>query len=385
MSRVLVISFSDLARDARLERQIGFLADRHEVVAAGLGPPQDDVEFIDVSVPPAAGAARHLQRFGLAARLLARRYESAYWSVPLHRHAEERLRGVPFDVVLANDVEALSLARRLAGERPVVFDAHEWAIGQYEHIRWWRLLARPQVDALLRAHLPGVAGMTTIAPGIAELYERRYGVRPRVVTNAAPRADLLPSPAGDPIRLLHHGGAHPVRRLELMIEAVERLGGRMTLDLALLPNDPGYLRRLRELAASARHVRVIDPIPLPELVTRANGYDAGLIFFPPLTENLAHTLPNKLFELLQARVAVVTGPSPEIEAIVREFDCGVVAPAFTVDALASTLEGLTPARIDELKQGAGRAAEVHNAETNAGVVLAVVDEALRGRAAEGRR
>ena len=134
----------------------------------------------------------------------------------------------------------------------------------YEHIRWWRLLARPQVDALLRAHLPGVAGMTTIAPGIAELYERRYGVRPRVVTNAAPRADLLPSPAGDPIRLLHHGGAHPVRRLELMIEAVERLGGRMTLDLALLPNDPGYLHRLRELAASARHVRVIDPIPLPE-------------------------------------------------------------------------------------------------------------------------
>ena len=39
---------------------------------------------------------------------------------------------------------------------------------------------------------PGVAGMTTIAPGIAELYERRYGVRCRVVTNAAPRADLRP-------------------------------------------------------------------------------------------------------------------------------------------------------------------------------------------------
>jgi glycosyltransferase involved in cell wall biosynthesis len=385
MSRVLVISFSDLARDARLERQIGFLTGHHEVVAAGLGPPHDDVEFIDLSVTPATGPARHLRRAGLAMRLLFRRYDSAYWSVPLHRRAEERLRGVPFDVVLANDVEALPLARRLAGARPVVFDAHEWAIGQYEHIRWWRLLARPQVDALLRSHLPGVAGMTTIAPGIAELYERRYGVRPRVVTNAAPRADLRPTPAGDPIRLLHHGGAHPVRRLELMIEAVERLGGRMTLDLALLPNDPGYLRRLTALAASSPHIRVIDPIPLPELVTRANGYDAGLIFFPPVTENLAHTLPNKLFELLQARVAVVTGPSPEIESIVREFDCGVVAPAFTVDALASTLGELTPGRIDELKQGAGRAAEVHNAEANAGVVLEVVDEALRGRAAEGRR
>jgi glycosyltransferase involved in cell wall biosynthesis len=385
MARVLVISFSDLARDARLERQIGFLEGHHEVVAAGLGPPRDDVEFVDLSVTQATGMGRHLRRLGLAARLLARRHASAYWSMPLHRRAEERLRGVPFDLVLANDVEALPLARRVAAERPVVFDAHEWAVGQYEHILWWRLLARPQVDALLRAHLPGVAGMTTIAPGIAELYERRYGVRCRVVTNAAPRAELQPSPVSDPVRLLHHGGAHPVRRLELMIEAVERLDGRMTLDLALLPNDPGYLRRLSGLTASTSNVRLIDPIPLPELVTRANGYDAGLIFFPPLTENLAHTLPNKLFELLQARVAVVTGPSPEIESIVREFDCGVVAPAFTVDALASTLQGLTPGRIDELKRGAGRAAEVHNAEANAAVVLEVVDEALRTRGADARR
>ena len=385
MARVLVISFSDLARDARLERQIAFLDGHHEVVAAGLGRPRGDVEFVDLSVPQPTGPGRHLRRLGLAARLLARRYASAYWSVPLHRHAQERLRDLPFDVVLANDVEALPLARRVAAGRPVVFDAHEWAIGQYEHILWWRLLARPQVDALLHAHLPGVAGMTTIAPGIAELYERRYGVRPRVVTNAAPRADLLPSPAGEPIRLLHHGGAHPVRRLELMIEAVKRLDGRMTLDLALLPNDPGYLRGLAALAASTRNVKVIEPIPLPELVIRANAYDAGLIFFPPLTENLAHTLPNKLFELLQARVAVVTGPSPEIESIVREFDCGVVAPDFTADALASTLRELTPGRIDELKRGAGRAAEVHNAEANAAVVLAVVDEALRSRGPDGRR
>jgi len=385
MARVLVISFSDLARDARLERQIGFLAGHHEVVAAGLGPPQDDVEFIDLSVQQATGMGRHLARLGLAARLLARRFDSAYWSVPLHRRAEERLRDVRFDLVLANDVEALPLARRVAAGRPVVFDAHEWAIGQYEHIRWWRLLARPQVDALLRAHLPGVAGMTTIAPGIAELYERRYGVRPRVVTNAAPRADLRPSPASDPVRLLHHGGAHPVRRLELMIEAVERLDGRMTLDLALLPNDAAYLRRLTAMAAGSGNVRVLEAIPLPELVTRANEYDGGLIFFPPLTENLAHTLPNKLFELLQARVAIVTGPSPEIEAIVREFDCGVVAPGFTVDALESTLRALTPGRIEELKGGAGRAAEVHNAQANAGVVLEVVDEALRGHGPDGRR
>ena len=170
-----------------------------------------------------------------------------------------------------------------------------------------------------------------------------------------------------------------------MIQAVKQLDGRMTLDLALLQNDPGYLHGLAALAASTRGVSVLEPIPLPELVTRANAYDAGLVFFPPLTTNLAHALPNKFFDLIQARVAVVTGPSQEIASIVREFGCGVVAPDFTPDALASTLRELTPGRIAALKQGAGRAAEVHNAEANPAMVLAVVDEALRSRGPDGRR
>jgi hypothetical protein len=377
VSRILVISFSDLARDARLDRQIRFLEERHEVVAAGLAPPHSDAEFIDLSLPPSTGTSRQAHRLAMAVRLLGRRSTSAYWGTPLHRSAEQRLGDARFDLVLANDVEALPLGRRVAAGRPLVFDAHEWAIAQYENLRWWRVLGRPHADALLRANLPHVAGMMTIAPGIAEMYERRYGIKCRVVTNAAPRADLSPAPVSNPIRLLHHGGAHPVRRLELMIEAVEQLEGQMTLDLALLPNHPAYLRRLSDMAAATRNVRVLDPIPLPELVTRANRYDAGLIFFPPLTANLAHTLPNKFFDLLQARVAVVTGPSPEMERIVREFDCGAVASAFTVEALTTTLRQLTSERIPGLKRGAGRAAQVHCAEANAEIVLDLVDEALR--------
>jgi hypothetical protein len=376
VSRVLVISFSDLGRDARVDRQIGFLRERHDVVTAGLAPSRHPVEFVDLSVAPATGLRLQAGRAALAARLLARRRDAAYWGTPLHRAAAERLAGTRADLVLVNDVEALPLARRVAGSAPVLFDAHEWAIAQYEHIAWWRLLGRPQADALLRAHLPHVAGMMTVAPGIAELYERRYGIACAVVTNAAPRAVLDPTPVGSPVRLLHHGAANPVRRLELMIQAVERLDGRMTLDLALLRNDPAYVAKLEALAAATPHARVLEPIPLPELVTTANGYDAGIVFFPPLTANLEHALPNKFFDLIQARVAIVTGPSPEMAGIVREFGCGVVADGFTLDALVAALRELTPERIAAMKEGAGRAAEVHSAERNRDTLLALVDEAL---------
>ena len=249
VSRVLVISFSDLGRDARVDRQIGFLRERHEVVAAGLAPSRHPVEFVDLAVEPPAGAfapgrpraARRAPRSPAAAT-------PPTGASPLHRAAAERLAGTGPDLVLANDVEALPLAMRVAGAAPVLFDAHEWAIAQYEQIAWWRLLGRPQADALLRAHLPHVAGMMTVAPGIAAMYERRYGVRCAVVTNAAPHTDLEPGPVGSPVRLLHHGAANPVRQLELMIEAVDRLDGRMTLDLALLPERP----RVRGQAAGAR-------------------------------------------------------------------------------------------------------------------------------------
>ncbi|MBN1528522.1 MAG: hypothetical protein JW895_05645 [Thermoleophilaceae bacterium] len=376
MSRVLVISFSDLGRDARVDRQIGFLLERHEVVAAGLAPSRHAVDFVDLALPPATGLRRRTNQALLAARLAARRRAGAYWGVPLHSTAATRLGDTRADLVLVNDVEALPLGMRVAGGAPVLFDAHEWAIAQYEHIAWWRLLGRPQADALLRAHLPHVAGMMTVAPGIAELYERRYGVRCAVVTNAAPWADLEPSPVGHPIRLLHHGAANPVRRLELMIEAAGRVGAGVTLDLALLRNDPAYLAKLEALAAAAPNVRVLEPIALPELVTAANAYDAGIVFFPPLTANLEHALPNKFFDLIQARVAIVTGPSPEMAGIVREFDAGVVADGFTVDALVAALRQLTPERIAAMKAGAGRAAAVHNAERNRDTLLGLAEEAL---------
>jgi hypothetical protein len=62
--------------------------------------------------------------------------------------------------------------------------------------------------------------------------------------------------------------------------------------------------------------------------------------------------------------------------IVREFGAGVVAGGFTVDALVAALRELTPERIAAMKEGAGRAAEVHNAERNRDVLLGLVEDAL---------
>lgn len=381
MSRVLVISFSDLARDPRVDRQISFLAGEHEVIAAGLAPPAvDGVAFVDLSPPDRSQVRRMARKLdGMAESLTLRLlglHERAYWRDPLTRLAARRLAGVTADAVIANDLSALPLAIRMAGDSPVIFDAHELSTEEHAQIRWWRMFAAPHADALLRASLPRTAGMMTVSAGIAAAYAERYGVAPLVVTNAPPQSGLSPSPVDPPVRLIHHGIAVAERRLELMIEAMDLLDDRFTLDLMLVPAQPRYMSRLRRLASARPRVRLLEPIPQRSIVRRCNDYDVGVFVLPPHNGNQLHVLPNKLFEFIQARLAVVVGPSPEMAGVVRDHECGLVTRDFTPAALAEALSGLTREAIASFKQRSDRAAGQLSAERNRAAVLQLVDRAL---------
>jgi glycosyltransferase involved in cell wall biosynthesis len=385
MSRVLVISFSDLARDPRVDRQISFLAGQHEVIAAGFAPPAGrETEFVNLSPPRLQGGMQGLIRRArwtegyaesLALRILGRHLD-AFWRHPLNRLAAQLLAGVRADVVIANDLSALPLAAGVAGDAPVIFDAHELSTEEHSQIRWWRLLVAPHADALLRESLPRVAQMTTVSGGIAKLYAERYGIEPAVVTNAPPASDLAPSPVGHPIRLIHHGIAVAERRLELMIEAMDQLDDRFTLDLMLMPSQPRYLARLRRLVATRPRISLLDPVPQRSIVGLCNAYDVGVFVLPPRNGNQFHVLPNKLFEFIQARLAVVVGPSPEMAGVVREHDCGLVTGDFTPESLAAALGTLTPDNVADYKRHSHQAAGQLNAERNRAAVLKLVAGAL---------
>jgi hypothetical protein len=371
MTRALVISFSDLDSDPRLDRQIGALRFRFEVAAAGLAPPVfRDVRFIDISSPPRRVAGRAL---GLIRRLL-RRSEAVFWKHPANQAVLQRLRDVEADVVVANDLSALPIAMHLG--RPVVFDAHEYSPDELGDSLWWRALERPERMWICRRYVPGVAAMMTVSEGIADRYEREFGVRATVVTNAPPYAELEPSPVGERVRVLHHGLALRGRGLEEMIRLVSLLDERFTLDLVLVEGDRGYRDELIRRVAGNPRVRVLPPVPMREIVPMANGYDIGLYLLAPNNFNQRHALPNKLFEFIQGRLAVAIGPSPEMAAVVRRFGCGVVSSDFRPETLATELNRLDTSTIAALKQASSVAAVELCAEKNAGLILEVVETAL---------
>lgn len=375
--RLLIASFSPLAGDARVLKQIERFRDEYDLVTLGYGEaPLGVVEHL--RVPDDAPAWRWPR-----AALILRQYRRAYWGNPAVAAARSLLAEprASVDLALANDVDTVPLVMRSVDPRRVHVDLHEYAPRQREELLRWRLFVAPFLRWILRTYVTNAASTSTVSAGLARAYRSEFGVSPTVVTNATPYREAEPTPVGDPIRLVHSGAALPNRALELMIDAVETSTTSVTLDLYLTPNDPTYLEALRQRCARSTRSRLHDPVPYADLVDTLAHHDVGVFVLPPTTFNHRWALPNKLFDYVQARLGIIVGPSPEMSSIVDERGLGVVCGDFTAESLRRALDGLTPVRVVEMKAAAHRAAAPLSAALEVEKWAAALD-VIRARGAQ---
>lgn len=377
--QILVISFSNIDSDARVLREISVVAKHGHVTSLGYG---SKPAYVDehIQVPD---WAKSLPQTPLGVLQLALHlHNQAELAAPGNRYALRALSDRTFDAIVANDARALPLAFAIArrNQAPVWADLHEWAPGERTHIASWRILVKPLMEHICRKYLPQTAAATTVGTEIAKLYETHYGVRPRLLMNAAPYADLQPTPVPDGvIRLVHSGGAVFGRNIEAMIEATIQAGPRFTLDLYLVPAGDGgaYLEKLREVAGDNPRIRFHDPVKPFELPATLNAYDVGVFWIPPTHTNARLTLPNKLFDFVQARLAVAIGPTVEMVNVVNEYGLGVVSEDFSVPSIVAALQSLTPQAITSYKQAAAAAADPLSFESQSKVIDEIFDAFLQ--------
>lgn len=377
--RILIVCFTDLERDPRVNRQIRFLSERYPVTAAGLADPcVEGVSFIPLDAAPKP----FLRRAAGALRLAARRYEAYYWRRSDVRLCLERLRGNGASVILANDIDTLPVALASAGEKTAVwYDAHEYAPLEFEEDLVFRLLHKPYRSYLCNRYIPRASAMMTVCDSISEVYERDTGVRPEVVWNAPDFEELTPSEpdrSGKVIRLVHHGGAQRSRGIEGMIRMMRHLDGRFELNLVLVGNDRGYMDELRSLAGDDRRIRFLEPVPMRDLSGFLNRFDVGVYILKPTNFNNRHALPNKFFEFVQARLAVAIGPSPEMARLVGRHDLGMVADDFEPETLARLLSSLDLERLMSYKRNAHAAAATLSADSTRRKLIETADRLIAG-------
>lgn len=372
--RILCISFSDIASDARVLRQLEVLS-RHGHVTTlsyGVHPAGADEHIsIDSALPSLP------QTLGGVVKLGLRRFSSVALGAPAVAAARAAIVGREFDIVVANEARALPLAFEVEGAPKIWCDLHEWAPAERTHVLSWRLLVAPFMDWVCATYLPRVDAATTVNASIGAMYEEQYGVRTDIVRNAiAYRADIAPTPLeADRIRLVHSGGAVPGRNIEAIIDAVDLLGDGYTLDLYLIPSRQAesYWKQLTARIDASPRTTLHPAVAPAALPSTLNPYDLGVYLLPPHTPNHRLMLPNKFFDFVQARLGFVFGPSVETDRLIKENGLGVVAAGYSASDLATAVRKLSREEIAGFKRATDAVAAELSSETD----IAVEDSILR--------
>jgi glycosyltransferase involved in cell wall biosynthesis len=383
--RVLLISSSNLKDDPRVRRQIDWLVGSGSAVdTLGLGDhPAAEVDRHYALVPQARWVR---SRIGSLAIYSAFPSQARFQYLMLDRIPPEllvKIAEASYDCIVFEDFDFLPLLTRRAIFTPAVLrrqihlDMHEYrdpkltitsirrVLGD-RYYRWRRsLIGHPAIDT-----------RTTVASRIAELYADDFGIDlPLIVRNSPPFEDLTPSTVSDAeIKLVFHGMASWARGFREIFAALPNIDERFSMTFMLTGNQ-AIIAQVKELARPfGERVKFVNPVAMTDVPSRINEFDLEIIFYQPTAVNLEFSLPNKLFEAIQARMGVVIGRSPMMAQIVEEFGVGVIAPGWAAEDLAATINALHSADVRALKDAADRAASTLNASAEGTVFLAALGE-----------
>jgi hypothetical protein len=374
---MLIISFSPIASDARVLKQVRGFADDYRVTTCGFGPsPDPRVEHIELRAGPVSQMNRLLDE----ALVRVHWFRAAYWTGPTVRAARAALSGRRFDAVIANDLDTAGVSVAMFGGERVHCDLHEyWPQLHGENPRWLAHRSKLYIW-LLREYVRRAASTTTVSSRIADEYRSVYDIDAEIVTNASPQRDLVAGSVSKPLRLVYSGAGDGERGLESLVEATARTTTAVELDLYLMSTTTDYLQRLQQLIDREQApVRILAPVPYEKLVATLNTYDVGVYQPKPINLNHAYALPNKVFDFVQARLALVIGPAEEMARVVREHGIGVITDDFTPESLRCALDSLTHDAVRAYKAASDRAARILSAEAQQAVWEGAV-QAIAGTA-----
>lgn len=382
MKKILVIVFNKLKHDARVERQLQFLKELDGVTIKVLCFGKGEVDGIDYLV-----ITPKVHPFLKQIRKVFKLITHSYGGLEFKYFGEEKklIDNIsPHDLIVANDIEtlplALELSKRWGNDARIILDAHEFSPEQHPEELRWRILYRPYFYYICNKLLPKVDAMFTVSKGVASLYRENFSVEPVVIPNAVPYVDLDPKPVdGSDIRLVHHGGAIKKRALEKLIMLTKYLDTRFSLHLLLLPTQPTYLNRLKELAkeVAPRRIFFYEPVSTDRVPYFLNQFDVEVVLFDQATENLKNALPNKLFESVQARLMHFTTPySKDVSEYVSTYGLGILTEGFGVEEAALRLNRLSEEEIWRFKKNVHQKAKELSAEKYKSKFLDIVRSLL---------
>ncbi len=247
-------------------------------------------------------------------------------------------------LLVSNDLDTLlpNFLIAKAWHIPLVYDSHEYFTEVPE------LVSRPKTQAIWkrieRSIFPKLKNVITVNDSIADMFEKDYGIRPKVVRNIPPKRSLLKTksrkelglPEDKPILILQGSGINMHRGSEELVAAMQYVDHA----LLLIVGSGDVIHLLQALIKKLQidDKVIIKPRQAYELMMQHTlNADIGLSLDKDTNLNYRFSLPNKLFDYIHAGLPIIASRLPEIENIINTYDIGTFIPDHKPENIAKTI------------------------------------------------
>ena len=373
MKKILIAACADASTNPRPNRMIRFLKEKYDICYLGTGSIKDKkIHFI----PLPSKTNNVLRRVNKLVQLKCGKYED-FVRYDNQEKFISILKGYQFDAIVCHDLLLLPLLSKINNGEKIIFDAREYYPRHFEDRLLWKFLYQGLNEYLCEKYLGLPHYSMTVSQGLADEYLHNYGVKMDVMLSLPREEKCKPSDVDpDHIRMIYHGNAHPSRQIEVMIQVMDYVDKRFSLDLMMVGTHSRYYRKLEKIVQQHPNVHIIPPVSFSKIICETNKYDVGLYFCLPSSFNVKYMMPNKLFEFVQARLGVAIGPSPDMKNFVEQQGVGIVAEEFTPRSMASALNKLSTSDIIEFKQKSNKVSREFNASANKKKALDLIKKVL---------
>lgn len=342
--RVIVSVINDLVTDQRVNRSCMALVEMgYEVLLVGRKLPRS------LPLPQRPYRMHRMRLLFTRGALFYAEYNFRLFLFLLFRRAAV-LHSNDLDTLLANHTVA-----RLRG-LPLVYDSHEYftEVPELEH----NAFAKKTWKRIEQRIVPKLRYCITVNASIARLFHEAYGKEFRVMRNVPlplrndmPRASRkeLGMPEDKIILVLQGSGINMHRGAEELVEAMALLDERFHLYIIGGGDVMDILKQLCTQLQLEQKITFLGKQPYEKLFQYTCQADAGLTLDKDTNINYRYSLPNKIFDYIQAGIPVIASDLVELRRIIEQYRAGVVLHEVTPDCIAQTVQqlfstpGLTPA------------------------------------------
>jgi glycosyltransferase involved in cell wall biosynthesis len=249
------------------------------------------------------------------------------------------------DILVSNDLDTLLANYSVSKLKNIklVYDSHEYFTEVPE------LVSRPLVRSVWlnieRRIFPMLKHVYTVNNSIASVYTNKYKVDVKVVRNLPFRIQAGINPVsrrdfGIPedakVFLFQGAGINIDRGAEESIESIANVPGAVLLFIGGGDVIDQLKQKVVEKNLTGK-VFFIPRQPLNELIKFTMMADFGLTLDKDTNLNYRFSLPNKLFDYIQAKLPVLATDLPEIRRVIEKYDIGMLTASCEPPILAEKM------------------------------------------------